>query len=201
MHGTPLLVASLLYGSGLRLSEALRLRIKDIDFAQKQIIVRSGKGDKDRITVLPASLVERLALHLRRVRLQHEDDLAEGYGEVELPDALSRKYPSAARSWKWQFVFPAPRISQDPRSQKLRRHHLTTSFVRRRVTAAAKRAGIDKHVTCHTLRHSFATHILEAGSDIRTVQDLLGHANLQTTQIYTHVLNRAVTTPSPLDAP
>jgi integron integrase len=195
------LLAKLLYGSGLRLSEGLSLRIKDVDFDLHEITVREGKGGKDRVTVLPESIIEPLGLHLRHVRRRHEEDLALGFGSVYLPDALARKYPGASREWMWQYVFPSRRISRDPRSGLLRRHHASRSALQKAVRAAARHARIDKHVTCHTLRHSFATHLLEGGYDIRTVQDLLGHKDIKTTMIYTHVLNHGgLAVRSPLDA-
>ncbi len=200
MSGTYRLIANLLYGSGLRLMECLRLRVKDVDFAQRQIIVRDGKGMKDRVTVLPDSLVEPLQAHLRRVKMIHEQDLGKGYGAVYLPYALDRKYPNAARDWCWQYVFPARRLSNDPRSGAVRRHHVHESSVQKAVKEAVQLAGIDKPVNCHTFRHSFATHLLEAGYDIRTVQELLGHKSVKTTMIYTHVLNRGgLAVRSPLD--
>jgi integron integrase len=190
MHGTYRLMAGLLYGSGLRLMECVRLRVKDVDFGYRQVTVRDGKGEKDRRTVLPESLVEQFRRHLARIRLLHEDDLLLGYGRVYLPYALERKYPNAASEWVWQWVFPAGRLSKDPRTGEVRRHHASEDMLQAAVKKAAKAAGVEKRVSCHTFRHSFATHLLEAGYDIRTVQELLGHASVATTQIYTHVLNK-----------
>ena len=190
MSGANLLVASLLYGTGMRLLEGLRLRIKDIDFERREVVVRCGKGAKDRVTVLPENLVLPLQQQVARARSAHLQDLEEGFGEVWLPNALALKYPRAARASGWQFVFPSPNRSVDPRSGVERRHHLSEQAVQRAVAGAARRAGLDKPCSPHVLRHSFATHMLQAGYDIRTVQELLGHADVKTTQVYTHVLNR-----------
>ena len=200
MVGVPQLMAKLLYGSGVRALECVRLRVKDVDFAQHMLLVRDGKGEKDRITMLPENVVAPLQEHLARAKQVHATDLAEGYGAVYLPYALERKYPNANREWGWQYVFPAKSRSVDPRTGAERRHHLDESSLQKAVRAAARLAGIDKPVTCHTFRHSFATHLLEAGYDIRTVQELLGHQDVKTTMIYTHVLNRgAKAVRSPLD--
>lgn len=200
MQGLHQLMASLLYGSGLRLMECLRLRVKDIDFEQSQIVVREGKGEKDRLTMLPASLVQPLKAQIAFVQKLHERDLAEGYGSVEMPFALARKYPNADKALAWQYVFPSDRLSTDPRSGIVRRHHLNPSGLQRAVKVAASLAKINKLVSPHTFRHCFATHLLEAGYDIRTVQELLGHKDVKTTMIYTHVLNRGPkAVRSPLD--
>jgi integron integrase len=177
-----------LYGGGLRLNECLRLRVKDLDFERLQVTVREGKGDKDRITLVPEAAVEPVKQHLLHVREEHERALREGYGGVELPYALARKYPHADRQWGWQYVYPAAQASIDPRSGARRRHHLDPSFLQKAVAAAIRKLGIEKHAGCHTFRHSFATHLLADGTDIRTVQELLGHQDVRTTQIYTHVL-------------
>lgn len=191
MSGTPRLVAAVLYGGGLRLLEALRLRVKDVDFAARLLIVREGKGAKDRRTMLPDTLQQPLRAQVEFVRRIHKNDLAEGHGDVWLPDALARKYVNAGREPGWQYLFPASRRAIDPRSGVQRRHHLDESAVQRAVKAAVRQTNINKHAGCHTLRHSFATHLLEDGYDIRTIQELLGHADVKTTMIYTHVLQRA----------
>lgn len=184
------LMAKLLYGCGLRLMECVRLRVKDIDFERNQITVRDGKGMKDRTTMLPEQLKPLLADHLEKVRVIHQEDLKRGWGEVYLPFALERKYRNAAREWAWQYVFPSGKVSKDPRSQKMRRHHIDESALQKAVRYAARSVGLTKPVSPHTFRHSFATHLLENGYDIRTVQELLGHKNLSTTMIYTHVINK-----------
>lgn len=183
-------MASLLYGSGLRLMECVRLRVTDVDLKQHRIIVRDGKGGRDRVTMLPAILYSPLEQHLEKVRLIHEQDLRAGRGRVYLPFALARKYPNAEREWGWQYVFPASRLSVDPRSGVVRRHHLDEQVLQRAVRTAVRAAGIIRPGSCHTFRHSFATHLLEAGYDIRTIQELLGHKDISTTMIYTHVLHR-----------
>jgi integron integrase len=190
LFGTARLMAALLYGSGLRLMECCRLRVKDVDFQRKEILVRLGKGAKDRITLLPEKLTQPLEAHLKRVRQQHTEDLQRGKGSVQIPFALARKYPWAPWEWGWQWVFPATRHYMDRDKRLLRRHHLHESVLQRAVKDAVRKSGIAKSASCHTLRHSFATHLLEDGYDIRTLQELLGHKDVRTTMVYTHVLNR-----------
>jgi integron integrase len=200
MDGTSQLVAKILYGSGLRIIEAVRLRVQDIDYQMKQLTVRAGKGDKDRFTTFPASLTPLLQNHLAGVKTLHQRDLAQGHGAVYLPHALARKYPHAAQDWGWQYVFPARNLSIDPRSGLTRRHHLDPSIINKAIKAAVRRAGLTKQISAHTFRHSFATHLLQRGTDIRTIQQLLGHSDVATTMIYTHVLQQGGQgVPSPLD--
>jgi len=190
LKGVHKLQANLLYGTGMRLMEAMRLRVKDIDFERKEILIRDGKGAKDRVTMLPMTLASLLQRHLQTVKALHDDDLQAGYGNVYLPNALERKYPNASREWGWQYVFPATQVSVDPRSGITRRHHLDEKGLQRAMKQAVRDSGLVKPATPHTLRHSFATHLLDSGYDIRTIQELLGHSDVSTTMIYTHVLNK-----------
>jgi integron integrase len=200
MDGTPPLMAQLLYGSRLRIREGLRLRMKDIDFEMKAVTVRSGKGDKDRVATLSTSMIPLLKNHFAKVKALHEADLAQGYGAVYLPHALARKYPGAGREWGWQYVFPARHLSEDPRTGVVRRHHADASVVNKAIGMASRKVGLAKRVSAHTFRHSFATHLLQRGTDIRTVQALLGHKDVSTTMIYTHVLQQGgYGVASPLD--
>jgi len=201
IKGLNLLVLQLLYGSGLRLLELARLRVKDIDFDQNLVFVRGGKGDKDRTTILPQTVKGMLKKHLDEVKQLHDKDLSGGYGEVYLPDALERKYPNAVKEWGWQYVFPSSKLSVDPRSGKIRRHHISEKTIQNAVKEAAQKAGIVKHASVHTLRHSFATHLLMNGVNIREIQNLLGHKHVETTMIYTHVIRDMISVPqSPLDS-
>lgn len=190
MDGVPQIIAKLLYGCGLRMAEVLRLRIQEVDFSMKQLTVRSGKGDKDRVTTFPATVIFLLENHLRRVKLIHQEDLRLGYGAVYLPHALARKYKSAAKEWGWQYIFPSSQRSIDPLSGVVRRHHVDPSVVNKAIKRAVRLVEINKRITAHTFRHSFATHLLQRGTDIRTIQDLLGHKDLKTTEIYTHILRQ-----------
>jgi len=202
MQGAPRLMAALLYGSGLRISECCRLRVKDLSFERSQITVRDGKGRRDRVTLLPVRLARHLHAHLERVRRQHELELADGLGCVALPGETARTHRGAERSWAWQRVFPAPRIYEDRTTGERRRHHLHETVLQREFAVAVRAAGIDKPATCHTLRHSFATHLLESGHDIRTIQELLGHRDLSTTMIYSHIFDRGRSrVRGPLDPP
>lgn len=200
LEGTTKLIAELLYGAGLRISECLRLRVLDLDFSYNQIQVRSGKGNKDRITIMPQTTKKKLKDQMQKVEVLHKKDTAAGFEETLLPKALSKKYPDAAKQFKWHYLFPSPKRAKDPRSGLVHRHHISDSNIQRKVKVAVKKSGIKKHATCHTFRHSFATHLLEDGYDIRTVQELLGHKNVNTTMIYTHVMkNKGSIVKSPID--
>ncbi|MBN1355998.1 integron integrase [bacterium] len=201
LSGEIWIIVSLMYGAGLRLTECLRLRVQDIDFSGNQIMIRSGKGDKDRLTMLLENLKEPLMDHLKKVRQLHQKDIQDGWGDVSLPHSLSRKYPNASRDWQWQYVFPQEHRWTNKQTKEQGRHHIDESIVQKAVRSAVFRSGITKHATCHTFRHSFATHLLASGYDIRTVQELLGHKDVKTTMVYTHVLNRGGRgVQSPLDA-
>jgi integron integrase len=200
LEGVPQLVVKLLYGSGLRIMEAVRLRVKDVDFQMKQITVRSGKGDKDRVTTFPASMIPLVENHLAKVKVLHSRDLAEARGEVYLPHGLNRKYRGTGKQWGWQYLFPSRDVSTDPLTGKVRRHHVDPSVINKAIKAATRRAGLTKQISAHTFRHSFATHLLQRGTDIRTIQALLGHRHMSTTMIYTHILQQGGQgVPSPLD--
>lgn len=200
MEGTTQIAAKLMYGSGLRISETIRLRVQDMDYEMKTITVRSGKGAKDRVTTFPSSIIPFLQNHLAKVKAIHESDLEKRYGEVYMPYALARKYPNAAREWGWQYVFSARNLSTDPRSGVIRRHHIDPSVINKAIKVAVRKAGLIKRISAHTFRHSFATHLLQRGTDIRTIQALLGHSDVSTTMIYTHVLQQGGQgVPSPLD--
>ena len=200
LHGVYHMIGYLLYGSGMRLMECLRLRVKDIDFDMHTVTLRETKSNRDRVTVLPQTVIEPLKLHLAKVKAQHEEDLAKGFGRVALPGALARKYPNAEYEWGWQYVFPASRMSRDPRSGQVQRHHLYETSVQKAIRKAAKEVGIQKPIGPHTFRHSFATHLLQAGTDIRKIQEILGHKDLKTTMIYTHVAGFGAGVKSPLDS-
>lgn len=200
MEGTPQLVVKILYGCGLRIMETVRLRVQEIDYKMKHVIVRSGKGAKDRISTFPETIIPLLDNHLVKVKAWHEQDKARGFGDVYLPYALSRKYPGSASEWNWQYIFPSRKLSKDPRSLKIRRHHVDPSVINKAIREAVRKIGIKKKITAHSFRHSFATHLLEKGTDIRTIQALLGHKDVSTTMIYTHVLHQGGHgVPSPLD--
>ena len=200
LHGVYHIIGYLLYGSGMRLMECLRLRVKDIDLELQTITLHETKSNRDRVTVLPQVVVEPLKLHLAKVKAQHEEDLVNWFGRVALPGALARKYPNADYEWGWQYVFPASRLSRDPRSGLVQRHHLYETSVQKAIRKAAKEAGIEKPIGPHTFRHSFATHLLQAGTDIRKIQEILGHKDLKTTMVYTHVAGLGVGVKSPLDS-
>jgi integron integrase len=190
LDGIPRLIVTILYGSGLRISETIRMRVKDVDFEYNQILVRDGKGRKDRLTVLPAVIIGKLQKQIKKVQLLHQKDTQIGFGKTLMPKALDKKYPNAAKKLGWQYLFPSRKIAKDPRSGLEHRHHVSDTFIQRKVKQAVDKSGIPKHATCHTFRHSFASHLLDSGYDIRTVQELLGHKNVKTTMIYTHVLNK-----------